>query len=151
MKKAKKMLFILSLFLFVCMPVHAYCSEYWANFLKQPNKKEFVVLENSIAVKAQHCNWGGKNNATVAPTEKQDLQLFDLISTGNQIAFRAALLVRKCWDGGDLEDFYRSSGVFFEKHPLVFLQIVKEKAITDSEIEYMEANPIQDSVAQTQP
>ena len=102
--------------------------------MKQPDKKALVALEKSIAVKAQRCSWGDTNNAIVAPTEKQELQLFDLISKGNLFAFHAALLVYKCWDGGDLEDFDRSAGIFFDTQPLVFLQTVKEKAIQDSEI-----------------
>jgi hypothetical protein len=134
MKKSKKKYLILSLLLLVCVPANAYCGEHWANFLKQPDKKALVALEKSISVNAQKCNWGDPNNAIVAPTEKQEFQLFDLIGTGNLSAFQAALLVHKCWDGGDLEDFYRSVGIFFEKQPLVFLRIVKEKAIQDSEI-----------------
>src|SRR5208337_1372602 len=55
----------------------------------------------------------------------------------NPFAFQATLLVSKCWDGGDLEDFYRSAGIFFEKQPLVFLQSGKEMGISDSEIVYM--------------
>jgi hypothetical protein len=105
--------------------------------LKQPDKKALVVLEKSIAVQAQRCNWGDPSNLAVAPTEKQDLQLFHLISTGNRPAFQAALLVHKCWDGGELEDFYISAGIFFEKQSLVFLQLVKKNAITYAEIESM--------------
>src|SRR5271157_1242906 len=137
MKKYKKKYLILSLLLLLGLSTNAYCNEHWANFLKQPDKKALVILGKSIAVKAQQCNWGDPNNAIVAPTEKQDLQLFHLIGTGNLTAFQAALLVHKCWDGGELEDFHISAGIFFEKQPLVFLQLVKEKAIPYSEIESM--------------
>ncbi|HAM49260.1 MAG TPA: hypothetical protein DCP92_00650 [Nitrospiraceae bacterium] len=44
-------------------------------------------------------------------------------------------MVSKCWDGGDLEDFYRSSGIFFERQPRVFLKIMRERIIPDSELE----------------
>jgi hypothetical protein len=134
MKKFKKRYLILSLLLLVCLSTNAYCNEHWASFLKQPDKKALVVLKKSIATSAKSCGWGNPSNAAVAPTEKQELQLFHLISTGNMSAFQAALLVHKCWDGGDLEDFYRSAGILFDTRPLVFLQTVKEKAIQDSEI-----------------
>ena len=97
MKKSKKRYLILSLLLFVCLSTNAYCSSQWDKFLKQPDKEALVMLEKSIATSAQRCNWGDPSNMDVAPTEKQELQLFHLVSTGNQTAFHAALLVRKGW------------------------------------------------------
>lgn len=42
-----------------------------------------------------------------------------------------------CWDGGELEDFHRSAGSFFELYPHAFLQIVKENKVPDSRLRYM--------------
>jgi hypothetical protein len=137
MKNHKKNHLILSLLILTFLPVNAYCDSQWDRFLKQQNEDSLLILEKSIAIKAQKCNWGDENNKNVTPTAKQELLLFNLIDMGNSYAFQAALLVHRCWDGGDLEDFYRSSGMFFEKRPLLFLQIAKEKAISDSEINYM--------------
>jgi len=64
-------------------------------------------------------------------------QLFKLITEGNEFAFRAGLLVEKCLDGGELGDFYRSAGVFFELHPDSFLKIVAVEDISESNIKSM--------------
>lgn len=128
---------ILSLVLLEALSVNAYCGSHWDEFLSQPDKTALIMLEKSIAARAQHCSWGNPNNKDVAPTEKQNIKLFELIGKGNESAFRAALLISKCLDGGELEDFYRSAGIFFEKRPYVFLQIIQEKTISDLEIRYL--------------
>jgi hypothetical protein len=136
-KKGKQKYLILTLLFLFCLPSNAYCNTNWEHFLTQPDEKSLLILGQAIALKAQNCNWGSPNNKDVVPTEKNAMQLFDLIKKGNQFAFGASLLVYKCWDGGVLEDFYRSTGMFFEKEPSLFLQIIKEKSIADSEINYM--------------
>ena len=125
---------ILSLLILVGFSISAHCGSPWEAFLKNPDKDAFSKLERSIAASAQSCRWGDPANSNVAPTVKQDKQLFELIVTGNESAFRAALLVSRCLDGGELEDFYRSVGSFFEAQPRVFLRTVKEDAIPDSQL-----------------
>jgi hypothetical protein len=128
--------YLITLLLLVFFPMNVFCISPWDDFFREPGPNALVTLENSILSSAQSCNWGNPNNRNVLPSENQRLKLFDLICQGNESAFRAALMVIKCWDGGDLEDFYRSSGVFFEKKPYVFSTIVKERKISDSNLKY---------------
>lgn len=107
----------------------------WTTFLSNPDEMQFTALEQAIGTDAAKCRWGDPHNRDVVPTEAQQRQLFDLIRAGNVSAFRAGLLMERCWDGGDLEDFYRSTGIFFQVQPRAFLQIVKEKSIPDSTFE----------------
>lgn len=107
----------------------------WTTFLSNPDETQFAALEEAIGTDAAKCRWGAPHNRDVMPTEAQQRQLFDLIRAGNVSAFLAGLLVERCWDGGDLEDFYRIAGVFFEAQPRAFLQIVKKNAIPDSTFE----------------
>lgn len=102
--------------------------------MDRPNKDVLAALENTIRSSAQRCSFGNPSNQDIAPTTKQNMKLFKLIERGNESAFRAALLVSKCLDGGELEDLYRSTGIFFEGQTLAFLQIVKEKEISESQM-----------------
>lgn len=110
---------------------NAYCSSTWDEFFLQPDKNAVLVLENAIVMSKEHCS------QDISPSQKHRTQLFALISGGNPWAFRAALLVSKCWDGGELEDFYRSSGTFFEQQPLFFLQLVKDKEISELQLKLL--------------
>ena len=85
----------------------------WDEFLVQPNKHSFLMLESSTTASAQRCSWGDPDNYSVVPIEKRK-QLFELIAEGNEFAFRIGLLIAKCLDGGDLEDFHRSVGLFLK-------------------------------------
>lgn len=107
----------------------------WTTFLSNPDEMHFAALEQAIVPDAAKCRWGAPHNRDVVPVEAQQEQLFDLIRAGNVSAFRAGLLIEKCWDGGNLEDFYRSAGLFFQAQPRDFLQIAKENAIPDSTLE----------------
>jgi hypothetical protein len=131
MRKFKRGCLILLLAFLGSLSVNAYCSSQWDEFLRQPNKDALVALENTIEASAQPCK------PDVAPVQKHRTQLFELIRGGNAYAFSAALLVSRCWDGGELEDFDRSAGTFFEIHPRDFLRIVKERAIPDSQLRYL--------------
>ncbi len=135
------------------IPINAHCQSYWDEFLKQPDNGALVRLGKNITAGVQRCcpafykvdklgkscDLGNPENRKVIPTEEQDFQLFELISKGNEVAFRAGLLLAtsKCLDGGELEDLYRSLGLFFETQPRVFLQTVKDKSITDSNLKSM--------------
>lgn len=117
--------------------ITAHCDSSWEAFLKSPDKDALLKLESSIARSAQSCRWGNLANPDVAPTKVQNTQLFKLIGQGNESAFRAALLVSRCLDGGELGDFNRSAGMFFEEQPLAFLQIIEERAIPDSQLKHL--------------
>jgi len=118
----------------LCFQVNAYCSP-WDDFLKKPKVDGLVMLKKSIGKNAEECDFGNPINQSIAPDDKQINKLFGFICHGNESAFRAALMVSKCFGTGDSEDFYRSSGLFFERKPLTFLKIIKEKKIQDSELE----------------
>ena len=109
---------------------------HWDEFLKRPDKESLVELEDEISSSAERCIWGGPKNRDVVSIEAGQ-QLFRLIAKGDESAFRAGLLVVRCLDGGELEDFYRSAGLFFEAKPSVFLKIVEEKKIPDTDIKSM--------------
>lgn len=136
MKKAKERCLMLALTFLWSFTVNANGSSHWDAFLKRPDEDAFVMLEKSIAARAQRCDWGKPINLDVAPAEMRT-RLFELIAKGNESAFRAGLLVSRCLDGGDLEDFYRSAGTFFEVQPHAFLQRAKEKIFSDSQLRHM--------------
>lgn len=123
--------FTQSLVLFAAFSTNVYCASEWDEFLEHTNQGSLLLLEQSIAGAAQPCT------PNVAPTQRHRTRLFELIRNGNSLAFSAALLVSECWDGGELEDFYRSAGMFFESEPLLFLKISEEKKIPDTEFRYM--------------
>lgn len=128
MKISKKVCFVLLSAMLGSLSISGYCGSQWDDFLMYPDKDKLVTLERAIGARAQRCN------ADVAPTQKHRTQLFKFICQGNPFAFNAALLMFKCWDGGELEDFYRSAGIFFESQPHAFLRTAKEKTIKDSHL-----------------
>lgn len=125
---------ILLLMFLVSFTFNAYCNSRWDDFFNEPDSKSLTTLEKTIAAGVQRCGWGEPNNLEVIPAEKRR-PLFELISKGNESAFRVGLLVSKCLDSGDLEDFYRSAGSFFELQPCLFLKVIKEKTIPDSDFQ----------------
>lgn len=131
MVSAKRRFLILSLVLLGSLSVNACNSSHWDDFLLKPDKDTLIALENIIEESPQLCS------PAIAPMQKHRTQLFELIRGGNPSAFSAAMLVSECWDGGELEDFHRSAGIFFEAQPYIFVQIVNERAISDSQLRYM--------------
>ncbi len=127
---------ILSFAIFGSCSVNAYSDMYWDGFLKQPSKDSLVELEDEVSSSAERCSWGDPKNHDVVSVEAGQ-QLFRLIAKGNEFAFRAGLLVMRCLDGGELEDFYRSAGLFFEAKPSVFLKIAEEKKVPETVIKSM--------------
>jgi hypothetical protein len=83
------------------------------------SKNSLAELEGKISASAKRCIRGdSKNRGVVSVEEGQNL--FKLIAKGDEFAFQAGLLVARCLDGGELEDFHRSAGLFFEAEPSVF-------------------------------
>jgi hypothetical protein len=102
----------------------------WKDFLASPGHDAYIALRTSLAE--------GKNDcAAKLPDAAETKQLLSLIDTGNAEAFASAMLVTQCLGVGDLEHFYRSSGVFAEKSPGAFLQIVTAYAVSDEELPFM--------------
>lgn len=109
----------------------AHSGSIWDNFLQHPSKEGVSELKAEIVSKPVGCS------QRLMPTEKEMHQLFGLVQDANDSAFRAALLVSKCFGIGDLEDLYRASGIFLEKNPAAFLKIVNESDIPDRDLRYM--------------
>ena len=127
---------ILSFAVFGGCSVNAYSDIHWDSFLKQPSKDLLVVLEDEVSSNAERCSWGNPKNHDVVSVEAGQ-QLFRLIAKGNEFAFRAGLLVVRCLDGGELEDFHRSAGLFFEARSSVFLKITGERNLPETAIKSM--------------
>lgn len=136
MKSFNIKLLILSLAIFGGCSVNACSGMHWDDFLKKPSKDSFVGVEDGISARAERCSWGDPKNRDVVSVEAGQ-QLFRLIANGDEFAFRAGLLVVRCLDGGELEDFHRSAGLFFEAKPSVFLKITEEKKVPDTAIKSM--------------
>ncbi len=127
----KKMIILISIAIFITLPVNVFSGSIWDIFLNKPNFDTLNKLEKIIAASENKCR------QDIIPSQMQREKLFKLLDEGNEQAFQAALLVSECLDGGDLEDFYRSSGIFFELRSCVFLEILKNYHITDSQIKYL--------------
>lgn len=105
-------------------------------FLMAPNINSYDALEHDLSSKIQKCDWGKKENQEVVPIEKGQ-HLFGLVSEGNELAFRIGLIISKCLDGGELSDFYRSAGQYFEMQPEMFLKLVIEEHVSNVNYQYM--------------
>ena len=127
---------ILSLATLIGCSVNSHSSVYWDEFLKQTNKDSYIELQSKISKVSGNCTWGSSKNHEVISVEVGQ-QLYKLIAEGNEFAFRAGLLVMSCLDGGELGDFHRSVGLFFEAEPQIFLKIAQENKIPDTTIERM--------------
>lgn len=120
---------ILSLLLWPCIAVSEPCERHWDAFLVKPDSQSLMLLQQAIGNAVQGCDWGRPGNAGLVPTIDQDRRLFALISNGNEYAFRAALLVAPCFDGGELGELNRVAGMFLDGHPSIFVRIISEKAL----------------------
>lgn len=120
---------------FVVLP--AYSSESANNdhslefFLKNPTKETFL-------------NWKEANDATPHQCQQQRgfdnekrAALFDLIRNGNVYSLQTGMLFFYCWSGGELGDFNRSAGLFFDQYPQEFMRIVHDQKVPEDAIERM--------------
>lgn len=118
--------------------------EPWDRFMRNPDIEAFEELSQEID--GARCGWGKPANKEVVPDRVRG-DLFDLIASGNDGAFLIGLSVVRCFDGGDLEDFYRSSGKYLEQSPQRFLARVTERDVTASEVASMAASvPTDDDI-----
>lgn len=115
--------FILLGFLVIlgCDKVGDAASNPWTMFLGSPSPENEKQLLADIGEDVEGCGWGKAENKNAIPDRfRQDL--FDLIANGNSSSYRVGLQIEKCLDGGDLGDFRRSTGLFFDTKPDVFLE-----------------------------
>lgn len=117
--------------LLTAVTVNGYSSSLWDGFLQNPTSNNFNILKSKIIALSQVCDQ--KTQLTYLQTDK----LFSYVTDGNSSAFRAALLISSCFDGGDLEDYDRSVGVYFTKHPNDFLAVVCEERISNENVNDM--------------
>lgn len=93
----------------------------WESFSLSPSPESEQNLLADISKDLEGCGWGKEENRHAIPDRfRQDL--FDLIANGDSPSFRVGLRIEKCLDGGDLGDFRRSTGLFFDINPEVFLE-----------------------------
>ena len=117
---------------YLCLPFSLYSSYEieWKKFIESPNtNKIFSYLLYSIENDAKLCDWGKPVNQKVIP-QQYGQNLYKLISEGNENAFNIGFIIKKCLDGGELEDYIRSMGLFFEKKPLIFLEALHKQKIS---------------------
>lgn len=100
-------------------------------FLKEPIEKSFL-------------NWQSEFNTTSVRCKQQDRfdnnerdNLFRLIREENLFALKIGLQSYSCWDGGELEDFYRSVGIFFDSNPADFFTMVHMQSIVLVDLRFM--------------
>ncbi len=108
----------------------------WHAFLADPNDNTMNTLVSSISEYVSDCDWGNVNNYTAVPSDIRQ-NLFDSIASGNNFSLRTGLLVEQCLDGGDLGDFRRSAGQFFEKKPVIFMQEIKRSSVPTASYQSM--------------
>ena len=111
------------------VPANADCEPAWSEFLQHPGNHTFLAVATNAG--AAGCN------QEALPDRLQKAKLFKLIQSGNQWGFRAGLFVSGCLDGANAEDFYRSAGLFFQRAPHAFLQIVQDNGASDAELKRM--------------
>ena len=117
--------------LFTIDVTNTYCSPLWDSFLQNPTSEHFAALKSTDLSSQQLCNQS--NQLTYSQTDK----LFQYVSNGNAEALRAAVLISECFDGGNLEDYYRSTGIYFTKHPSNFIRVIYEERVSDNDLQYM--------------
>lgn len=122
---------MLSLLLFGGVGREAFCGSEWDGFLHRPNHKMLRSLERVLPSNAKACD------EIEMPGPRHASRLFALIREGNQSAFSVGLSMSKCWDGGELEDFYRSAGTFLELEPQAFLSAARQRKVTESQLQYL--------------
>lgn len=119
------------LFFLLCLSSTAYSGSPWGDFLQNPTEERIAEIRASIAPAPEPCD------QAALPSEAETHRLLGLVQDGNESAFRIGLLVSRCLGVGDLEDFYRATGMFLEVQPGVFLRIVSECASTARNLRYM--------------
>ncbi len=101
----------------------------WTEFLQKPTSAGLDVLLSHISFKAEECDWGAAENYEAVPQEIRQA-LFAKIASANEASLRAGFYVEQCFDGGDLGDFLRAAGQYFDKKPEEFLLEVKHASVS---------------------
>jgi len=102
-----------------------------------PDKNQ-VIPHNQLSagdflVEGLHCP---KDDADTAFIRKLG-NLYSQIEAGYITALEVGLDIQSCLGGGELGDFYRASGVFFEMKPQIFIETVVQKRVGQVQINKM--------------
>jgi len=116
-------LVLLSIF---CICPKGNCASQWEDFIQSPSTG-VSRLRFTISPMAGVCG------QIALPNQAESHQLIGMVQQGNELAFRAALFISKCFDVGGLEDFYRAAGIFFEGE----LEIAIEYKVSRQDLQYM--------------
>jgi hypothetical protein len=125
---------ILSMICVGCVSAQPAVVEVWRQFLGAPVERNYASLVARISGSVSDCDWGSPVNEKVIPSTIRH-ELFDKVASGDDESFRVGVMVARCLDGGDLGDFFRSAGVYFEQRPLEFLETVRDAAVTEDTFE----------------
>ena len=108
----------------------------WTRFIATPSEKSFSLIKKNISSNKGMCDWGSDNNLILYPQQYRS-PINDLTSTGNYFAFEIGLTLNHCLDGADLQDFFISSGMFFDSKPVDFFSLTQKYRISDRYISSM--------------
>lgn len=112
-----------------CAPGNLPEQDPWATFLGAPTLENERHLMGAINSNLEKCDWGNAENRFAVPDNvRQDL--FALIASGDTSSLRVGVNIEKCLDGGDLGDFRRSAGKFFDRRPNIFVDEVLKLGIS---------------------
>jgi hypothetical protein len=113
-------------------PKYSY-ADYWQVFIDVPDHGNFSELSEYLSTKVADCDWGSAANADVLSVEFAQ-SLFSLVAEGNDLAFQIGITVLPCLDGGELGDFFRSSGRYFDVHPRKFVKALAQAKVETNQI-----------------
>ena len=117
-------LLILVLWCSSCSTAELSAANAWQLFLDHSDDTHLDILVQHLSTEVSRCSWGSQENLNVFPPKYRQ-QLFDKLILGSVSSLKAGLYIERCLDGGDLEDFFRSAGQFFDRKPQVLLQQMK--------------------------
>lgn len=137
-----KILALSFLFVFGCSHGNDDVASIWSSFVESPSLESEQLLMAAIGEDLEICGWGKPENLNAVPDRfRQDL--FELIAGGDSTSFRVGMRIEKCLDGGDLGDFRRSAGMFFDARPDTFLdESIREGVTAERIAELVSALPL---------
>ncbi len=104
----------------------------WSRFLAAPDSVHALAVVRS-AQASRTCG-----EAAPLPISDEDLyRVLDLMVRGNVWAFRVALTVSDCLDGGALEDYLKAGGQLFDSQPIAFLVAAQQAGLSPSDFKEM--------------
>lgn len=122
----KFIIVVLSVWLLACTALAAPSLRAWDNFLANPSKQNFLVLNTQL----QRCR-ERVCDLDITPDSKSVNRLRILIDKGNIKAIRIGFSIVPLLDGGDLEDVERDLGMIADYNPQLFLEMVNKNHYPD--------------------